>query len=242
VGVWVGNADNSPMKGTSGITGAGPIFHDAMLAATENIPERIFERPAGLVQKTVCRLSGLLPTPLCPHMIEEWFIEGTEPTEPDSIYQSFLIDTRNGLLANTKCDQTFTEPKGLAVFPREVEQWAREQGWPTPPTKESPLCGAQSPMEKPANRQSSWLEITHPQPNESYLLDPLIPDNQELVIFEAHASSDIQTIDWYVDGEKVGTAKAPDFRMKWKPEPGEITVTARANDLMEESYIAVLKR
>ena len=30
VGVWVGNADNTPMKGVSGISGAGPIWHDFM--------------------------------------------------------------------------------------------------------------------------------------------------------------------------------------------------------------------
>ena len=28
VGVWVGNSDNSPMKGTTGVTGAAPIWHD----------------------------------------------------------------------------------------------------------------------------------------------------------------------------------------------------------------------
>ena len=28
VGVWVGNADNSAMKGTTGVTGAAPIWHD----------------------------------------------------------------------------------------------------------------------------------------------------------------------------------------------------------------------
>ncbi len=33
VGVWVGNFDGSPMEGVSGISGAGPLFHDAMLAA-----------------------------------------------------------------------------------------------------------------------------------------------------------------------------------------------------------------
>ena len=30
VGVWVGNADNTPMRGTTGLTGAAPIWHDFM--------------------------------------------------------------------------------------------------------------------------------------------------------------------------------------------------------------------
>ncbi len=264
VGVWVGNADNSPMKETSGVTGAGPIFHDVMLAATKNLPHGDFAQPQKLKKVTICRLSGKRPTVLCPHTIEEWFVAGTEPKEPDDLYKSFLIDTRNGLLANKFCDQSFVEQKGLAVFPREVEQWAREQGWPVPPTRISPLCKQQtsippSPLppeeeEGESNRQqnnyktqtspsstgggvrgggytskaeaTSWIEITRPQPNESYLLDPLIPNAQELIIFEAHASSAIRTVDWFLDGKKVGLAHAPDFRFKWQPTAGLHTLRA----------------
>ncbi len=35
VGVWVGNFDRTPLANSSGVTGAGPIFHDVMLAAVE---------------------------------------------------------------------------------------------------------------------------------------------------------------------------------------------------------------
>ena len=33
VGVWVGNFDRAPLRNSSGVTGAGPIFHAVMLAA-----------------------------------------------------------------------------------------------------------------------------------------------------------------------------------------------------------------
>ena len=33
VGVWVGNFDRKPLRNSSGITGAAPIFHAVMLAA-----------------------------------------------------------------------------------------------------------------------------------------------------------------------------------------------------------------
>src|SRR6185436_12225533 len=33
VGVWVGNFDRTPLRLSSGVTGAGPIFHAVMLAA-----------------------------------------------------------------------------------------------------------------------------------------------------------------------------------------------------------------
>ncbi|MFQ5596296.1 MAG: transglycosylase domain-containing protein, partial [Anaerolineae bacterium] len=40
VGVWVGNADNTPMRFISGITGAGPIWHDFMEEALRGKPAR----------------------------------------------------------------------------------------------------------------------------------------------------------------------------------------------------------
>ncbi len=60
-GVWVGNADNTPMKDVSGISGAGPIWRDFMLAVLRDIPASDFEIPDGLVQVEVCADSGLLP-------------------------------------------------------------------------------------------------------------------------------------------------------------------------------------
>ncbi|MDD5623602.1 MAG: penicillin-binding protein 1C [Candidatus Peribacteraceae bacterium] len=243
VGVWVGNADNSPMRDTSGVTGAGPIFHDAMLAATRNNPPKKFVRPAGITDRTICRLSGKLPTPLCPHTMEEKFAAGTEPTEQDDLFRSFSIDRRNGLLANNYCDQTFVEQKGFAVFPMELQKWSRENGWPAPPSQESPLCRSPSgpPEPTPASKASSWLEITRPQPNDSFQLDPLIPDAQEHIIFEARASGDITSVTWYVDGTKVGTGNAPDFRFAWKPRVGTFTAEARSGTAVAEQHFEVAK-
>lgn len=261
VGVWVGNADNTPMRDTSGVTGAGPIFHDVMLTAVKNLPPKDFSRPNGLTEATICALSGKLPTEFCPHTIDEWFIAGTEPKESDDLYRPFLIDTRNGLLANNNCVQTFVQQKAFAVFPKEVEKWARENGWPTPPTRLSPLCeerGDRSSVPSASSASSlhqssadasddagqavsSWIEITRPQNGDSFALDPMIPDAAETIIFEAHASSDIETIDWYVDGKKVGTDKAPDFRFTWKPHVGTFSVKAQAGTTFEQRTFEVVK-
>jgi penicillin-binding protein 1C len=35
VGVWVGNFDRTPLRGATGVTGAGPIFHSVVLAAEQ---------------------------------------------------------------------------------------------------------------------------------------------------------------------------------------------------------------
>jgi len=242
VGVWVGNADNSPMHDTSGVTGAGPIFHDVMEAAMQNLPPKEFFKPEGIIEKNVCALSGLLPSPLCPHTIQEHFIVGTEPTTQDEIYRLFPIDRRNSLLANKSCDQTFVGQKAFAVFPKEVEKWARENGWPTPPTRESPLCTRLSPIpDTPIPHPSSWIEILSPRDGASYALDPLIPDSSELIPLSAHASVEIRTIDWFVDGKKLGAAKAPDFLLKWKPTLGSHTIEARSGTFLDKRNVTVVQ-
>jgi membrane peptidoglycan carboxypeptidase len=59
-GVWVGNADNTPMVNSTGITGAAPIWHDFMLKAFDilNLPAVPFPQPAGVDAGSTCRLPG----------------------------------------------------------------------------------------------------------------------------------------------------------------------------------------
>ncbi|HEV3138910.1 MAG TPA: penicillin-binding protein 1C, partial [Vicinamibacterales bacterium] len=87
VGVWVGNFDRRPLIGSSGVTGAGPIFHNVMLAAMRQVngargsqPSGAWTvresptaaRPSGTVRRSICALSGLAATDSCPRVIEEW--------------------------------------------------------------------------------------------------------------------------------------------------------------------------
>lgn len=50
VGVWAGNLDNTPMRGISGVTGAGPIFHATMLRLHQKQAPTWFTRPEGMVE------------------------------------------------------------------------------------------------------------------------------------------------------------------------------------------------
>lgn len=238
VGVWVGNPDNTPMRGTSGITGAGPIYHDVMLAAMQGVAPAAFRRPSGLTDVTICRLSGLLPTPQCPGVLTEHFVTGTQPTKHDDMFRTFRIDTRNGLLATDSCPPENVAEKIFAVFPVELRKWARENGWQQAPTTYSPLCGGAG---VPAIEEPSSLEITKPSASDSFKLDPLVPDSNEHVWFEASADSGVRTVEWYVNGVKVGTGKAPDFRFSWSPKPGNFIIEAAAGELRKQINIEVLR-
>src|SRR5439155_6543757 len=80
VGVWVGNFDRRPLVGSSGVTGAGPIFHAVMLAAELRASGRwprddesaTIATPQNTTRRRICALSGLAATASCPRQIDEW--------------------------------------------------------------------------------------------------------------------------------------------------------------------------
>ncbi|MEK6208483.1 MAG: transglycosylase domain-containing protein [Chloroflexota bacterium] len=86
IGVWVGNADGAPMLGLAGVEGAGPIWRDAMMAASLARPMTQFVRPAGIVDAAICAPTGLLPGPDCASPTREIFAAGTVPTEREKYY------------------------------------------------------------------------------------------------------------------------------------------------------------
>ena len=80
VGVWVGNADNTPMRQVLGVSGAGAIWNMTMNKALQNVAPRPFIRPPGLVQVAIDPRTGLRPAPGGPVKME-WFLEQNVPTQ-----------------------------------------------------------------------------------------------------------------------------------------------------------------
>jgi penicillin-binding protein 1A len=83
IAIWFGfdKGGNSLGMNVSGATLAGPIWGNLMHEYNQGLPRRDFPRPPGVVDGTVCRASGLLPTSKCPSVISLTFLAGTVPTE-----------------------------------------------------------------------------------------------------------------------------------------------------------------
>jgi 1A family penicillin-binding protein len=77
--VWVGNNDNTPMAGVSGITGAAPIWNRYMEEVLAGQPVKNFNRPAGLVEQTVCTKDGGLANPW-DRGVKELFLQEAQQT------------------------------------------------------------------------------------------------------------------------------------------------------------------
>ncbi len=141
VGVWVGNNDNSPMQNVVGAGGAGPIWNAFMRRAHENIPPHPFPRPAGIVEREVCKLSGTEPSPFCPERTKEVFSLSALPPKAElDWFQEIEIDAASGLRANQFCRANVITKVMLDISRvddpggrRWLRQWGPEHGYEIAP-------------------------------------------------------------------------------------------------------------
>lgn len=144
VGVWLGNTDNSDMLSTAGLIGAAPIWKAIMEYGLQDEPVVPFERPDGLVERTVCAVSGDLPGPYCP-TVNELFIPGTEPTETCMMHQVYRVNRETGKLCTVYTPPELCEERVFEVYPPQAADWIaglpEEQRPPIPPTEYDTIYG-----------------------------------------------------------------------------------------------------
>lgn len=107
-GVWVGNADYTPMLSSSGLSGAAPIWSQFMEYAvpylTNGLPTP-FTRPSGIVDRVVCRLGGTEPTNQCGGEYTEIFASDQLPLPREQgLIRRVNIDLWTGYEASNECD------------------------------------------------------------------------------------------------------------------------------------------
>jgi membrane carboxypeptidase/penicillin-binding protein len=78
--VWVGLDSNQPI-GLSGAQAALPIWTAFMKRAAAAHPSGSFPVPDDITTVEIDKQTGKLATPLCPAVIQESFLSGTEPRE-----------------------------------------------------------------------------------------------------------------------------------------------------------------
>jgi penicillin-binding protein 1C len=217
VGVWVGNADNAPMVGVSGVDGAGPIWHDVMLAAHQRPPSP-FPRPDEIIDVAICGPSGLLPTDDCPRVRTERFIRGTEPTEPDDQFRRVAMDRITGLPATEATPPEQRESRVYWFLPPEYHDWMVSQGIPLPPPM--PAAQASASDASPA----AALILAAPADLAEYQLHPGRPLASQRIDVHGYAGDGRAwaSLRLVVDGQVLAAGEErASLRAWWPLEPGE---------------------
>lgn len=204
-GVWVGNADNTPMYGVSGVDGAAPIWHDFMEVALKGQPVLRFAEPPGLVRVAVCAESGLLPGPSCPHRRVEVFIAGTEPRERCPLHLP-----GGAAEGHVQMSQGEGAAQAAALLPQ----------------------AGKAPTSSQVGPGAPGIFLASPAPNSQYRLAPGLPREHQRIPLEVHASLGL-TLDQVtilVDGQVWAVLDAPPYEVWWPLQPGTHQVQAAARD------------
>jgi penicillin-binding protein 1C len=168
VAVWVGNFSGRPMDGVSGVSGAGPLLHRAVLATARRYPAGSLPDPraSGAVAATVCRLSGLHPGASCP-VAPEWFAPGSAPTDTCTWHQG---------------------EGGGVELPVEYAEWVEQSEMPRPPR----AAGASTPMRAP----DAGFHIVSPREGDVYRLSPGVESRYATVALRAAGGAAVRwTVD-----------------------------------------------
>ncbi|HEY4157189.1 MAG TPA: penicillin-binding transpeptidase domain-containing protein, partial [Polyangiaceae bacterium] len=203
VAVWAGNFDGKPMTGSSGITGAAPLFHEVMLAAMRGKTPLPLVSHEGLLEAEVCELSGKLATALCPHTQREWFVPETVPRAACDMHEAVAIEPHDGLRAGPAC--AGATRKVFERYPAEYESFARDAHRPLAPRGFSPHCPGT------AATTLNTARVSFPRGGEHFARDPGGPPRQEILL---EAQSAAASLRFLVDGRDVGGGRSP-FRLPW---------------------------
>ncbi len=212
VGVWVGNFDGRPMRGSSGVTGAAPLFRDVMMAAMRKRSPAPLRESSTLIDVEICPLSGERPGPHCRHRSRERFAAGRAPSTTCSMHVSVAIDASTGLRAGPGC--TGARPEIREHYADRYAAWARTAGRPVIPEAWSPRCPGTDPRDESAPR------VEYPFEGARFLRDPGVVAAAQAVVFRVRASAGAGSMSYFVDGRRVGSS-GPPYSLSWPLATGE---------------------
>ncbi|MCL2671113.1 MAG: transglycosylase domain-containing protein [Clostridiales bacterium] len=139
--LWIGHdmPSNKLEKGADGGTFAAPLWQDYMSKIMAGVESRpiVNETPAslGLVQRTVCPVSGLLATEACIAyqgegnlfgLVTDWFDYLSVPTIYCDMHISLPICELSGLRAGSECDPTTVKNQVLVLLHPSSQFYALE--------------------------------------------------------------------------------------------------------------------
>lgn len=127
--VWADAGKGSGMWAVS-----GGLWNALLRQAVLGLPPAQWETPPGIVTRSVCDPSGLLPTAVCPNVVGEVFLAGSEPVQADTLYRVYEINRETGLLATVFTPSELIESRVYLMVPAEARAWAEAEGLPVPPT------------------------------------------------------------------------------------------------------------
>ncbi len=210
IGVWLGNSDGSPMRSIDPLNGAAAVWHALLRYAHASLPRDSWPTPPEVSQVEVCDPSGMLPTVYCPTVVRELFLQGTEPTHYDTLYQPYRVNRETGKLATLYTPARLVEERVFLVPPPEAAAWAESAGLEPPPKEYDTLIEV-SPGE-------GGVRITSPVPFAYVSGDVTVAgeaDDPDLNFSRLQVGRGLNPTEWIQIGEDRASAVASGELGRW---------------------------
>jgi penicillin-binding protein 1C len=224
VAVWTGDFAGRPLRQLAGANGAGPLFHRVMRLVVDragpSARPRVGDPPPGIVEVSVCPLSGLKAGPACPHRRAVRVPHDHAPDGTCGWHREIAIDRRNGLLASDACDASVIDRRGFTVLPPIYAAWAESSGWQAPPTKGSPFC-------PPRGTDGGAVAVSFPLAGDVFVIEPGYDRRTQTLPLAASIDPPEDEVTWIVDGSPVAKVAWP-YRADWPLAPGRHEVAVAA--------------
>lgn len=230
VGVWIGNADGSPMQAISGVSGAGPVWRAVMRAAHQGIPVRSFRQPDGITTAQICTASGLLASSRCPTTRSEYFLAEHVPTEVDHSFVAVPIDRQANCRAPHGYPAERTVVQVFQILPAEASTWAIDAGIPQVPRSICQHPQASSVPVRPGEADSGRPFIQTPANGAIFAISAGVPAANQRLSITARVGGSASEVVVLVDGQPIATLHAPPYRTFWQLQPGRHTITVVSYD------------
>jgi penicillin-binding protein 1C len=222
VGVWCGNFNRYPMGNISGVSGAGSVWHDVMLAWADlfhrgedlDVALRGDSLPEGLAPARVCSLSGLRPSRSCPRTVTEIFVRGQAPADV--------------------CDWHVPDDQGwvTVAWPPLYRDWAAREGLRSAPSDEDAPAASRHAVDG-ARRARSIREARHdvdptrgapvailsPADGDAFVLSPDLPARYQTLALRCSVRGRPEDVSWLVDGQRIASPRFP-YAASWPLVPG----------------------
>ena len=104
-----------------------------MQIASQDLPPEGWPVPADVSVINVCDPSGMLPTPDCPNLVSEVFLNGNEPLQVDNMFRKYAVNRETGYLATVFTLPQLIEERVYFVVPSDARSWAEGAGLEIPP-------------------------------------------------------------------------------------------------------------
>ncbi|MEK7202503.1 MAG: PBP1A family penicillin-binding protein [Patescibacteria group bacterium] len=206
-GVWAGNNDNSSMNRAGGSVAAAPIWDAFMEYLHKGLPVEQFNRPSGIKDVTVDRLSNKLPV-AGSDPITDIFASWQVPTDKDDVHVRVRVCKENGLLADSSIpdelaeERTYTnvhsEKPNFPNWEGPVLAWANANGFNNRPPTEKCQAGSVQPT----------IEITAPTEDQEV-------SGTFVISAAASASSGVKQVEFFIDSIAVGTSTASPYEISY---------------------------